>query len=75
MFWAEFSPACVSYSDHAKYRLGAATGRNIQEDKDLPSGFAMSFSNTSEFFPECGFLQIKQEILRIPGGELRLMGK
>lgn len=36
----------------------------------------MSLSNRSEFFPECGFLQIRQEIrlLLIPGGVvLRLL--
>lgn len=50
---------------------------NIQRDKELPSGFSMSFSNSSEFFPECGFLKIEQgsHVLLIPGGKLRLLGK
>lgn len=50
---------------------------NIQRDKELPSGFSMSFSNSSEFFPVCGFLKIEQEshVLLIPGGKLRLLGK
>lgn len=50
---------------------------NIQRDKELPSGFSMSSSNSSEFFPECGFLKIEQgsHVLLIPGGKLRLLGK
>lgn len=77
MFWAEFSSACDSYSDPAKYRLGAAAGKNIQGEEDLPSGFAMPFPNRSEFFPEHGFLPIEQEIRLslTPGRELRLTGK
>lgn len=52
-------------------------GGNIQRDKELPSGFSISFSNSSEFFAECGFLKIKQgsHVLLIPGGKLRLLGK